>query len=80
MPEFLNTYDPQHALLLIEEDFWTDAEVEEFWSGWVEYSNRMKLRCPCGAARWENVEFTIDDAGTNLGAEMNKAEAKKQEL
>jgi len=62
MPEFLHMYDPHHTLLLVEEDFWTDKEVEEFWSGWIEYANRLKLKCnECGTHKWESVEFAIDE-------------------
>jgi len=66
MAEFVNIYDPHHSLLLLEEDFWTDAQVEEFFEGWVEFANRLKLKCIyCGSDRWSHVDFEIlDENGT----------------
>jgi len=67
LEEFLAYYDPQHSLNLVEENFWSDKEVEEFWEGWVEYANHMKLHClNCGASQWTGVEFAIDGDNNTL--------------
>jgi len=83
LSEFLNTYDPQHQLNLIEENFWSDAEVEEFWQGWAEYANHMKLHCTeCGGNEWSGVAFAVSDnlsesKNSTMGIDTSKTYVEK---
>jgi len=49
-------------LVVDEQDWWTDEDLENFYSGWPEWANRMAIKCPhCEATKWGPVEFVTQE-------------------
>jgi len=49
-------------LVVDEQDWWTDEDIENFYSGWPEWANRYAIKCPqCGETKWGPVEFVIEE-------------------
>jgi len=54
--ELLHLADPDTDLSTVEEDFWTDVEVTEYFEGWAEYVRERRVPCPqCGSSNWVEV-------------------------
>lgn len=59
----MNTYDLARDLLIQEEEFWDDEDLEEFYDGWPEWATRESIKCTqCGSTAWSHVEFIEPEA------------------
>lgn len=55
-----------------EEDWWTDEELEEFYSGWAVWANRSATHCPyCGAVSWNDIRFVSDEEEIEIESREN---------
>jgi hypothetical protein len=61
LQEFLDIFDSEHNLLIIEENFWTDHDLEEFYEGWDVWAKRMGLKCEGGASDWHEITVPKDE-------------------
>jgi len=55
LKEFLHHYP---NVVLDEEDWWTDTELENFYLGWPEWANCYGVKCPvCKSTNWKEVDY-----------------------
>lgn len=74
--EFL---EHNHGLVIEEEDWWTDIDVENFYLGWPEWANRYGVKCPaCESTNWVGVDFVSTEVEKELEKEARLDEEEVQ--
>lgn len=77
LKEFLSHYPD---LVVSEEDWWNDIDVENFYLGWPEWANRYAVQCPqCQATNWVEVDFVSSEEEKQLEEEADLGEHPEAE-
>jgi uncharacterized protein YoxC len=64
LKEFLLHYPD---IVIDEEEWWTDVDVENFYLGWPEWANRYAVKCPqCEATNWVGPDFVSTEVEHKL--------------
>jgi len=70
--EFLDLFRDKDYLVQVE-DWWTDSELEEFYSGWSVWANRSAVHCKkCTSCNWKEIRFVSDEEEKKLEQEEFK--------
>jgi hypothetical protein len=60
--EFLDIFDHDHNLAVPEGEHYNDGSMEEYYDGWAEWANHLKLKCPvCRGDHWEDIVIRDKD-------------------